>query len=900
MQLCDEKDEAGNCSDVEEIAAPVRVRPPPAPSTATSHAYPSSSAPGSSSSSSSSSPSSSLSPTVASGSGGPTRDYLEVSSDDDEEKEEEKQMMETPAPTRPLSSLHQPHQPASPSCSTSSSSPGPSSSPPAPESVAVNPAQRWEPVPVEGRFVQGKNARRPMYRCPVPGCSKKGSTGMSSAPSPDSSGAYEGTKAHVKHHISSVHNKDKPYPCTWPGCPQAFPTKRHLDDHRRTHTGEKPYVCTWPGCPKAFALQSNLTAHLLVHVHTGDKPYKCTADIAKCTKAYTSKHALLDHVAACHNGEPRWQCPHAECGEWFNSSSDRSLHVRQAHQGKTWACPVVGCDVQSHSPSVRAWHVLSVHQHGTPQYDAYMARQREYGANRRRRQRLARVQRAVAETMVRKKVEQDSGVQRDVQPLTKDEPRGIIGEYAESAYHAVRLANALPDTTTTDDHLTRRGVMRTPGQVVTQLYPEVKTVPIADAVGLPIRVLHLLSNSVHGHFGMNAAGTDTAVTLKALFAAMTVAGIRQGHVISDASPIITHPAWCAAVVDGADCRSVVNASVSAAIGSGALVLVAYGAQVRRCFTAERLRSLGVRRGRERRVGGLTVYDVVRSDDGCGLMVVECEHPSAHTDHQQVYSAVALTEQLCSGASDGPAERAIADIRREADDVAAHEELQALAVERGKGAGEVEASAGEAEPETERQPEAAQAEEQAAPVADLPRCHVLPFPLSPSPSPLPSLSLLSLRLSLHPLQLRLLRGVASAPRHSPFPLQLRALHLLQHGVAMRCGALLRGRLQRQRASGALHFVRLPWALEVPPLIALPLSYPPVPTPLPPPFHFTRGCTFSLLHPALPPPFLLRCLRVARVHTGPCGPMAPAPLLPPPPPSTHPLPLPLPLLLPLYPP
>ena len=133
---------------------------------------------------------------------------------------------------------------------------------------------------------------------------------------------------------------------------------------------------------------------------------------------------------------------------------------------------------------------------------------------------------------MKKKVEQDSGTQRDVQPLTKEEPRGIIGEYAESAYHAVRLANALPDTTTTDDHLTRHGVMQTPTQVVLRLYPEVKTVPIADAVGLPIRILHLLSNPVHANFGMNAAGTDTAVTLKALFAAMKVAGIRQGHVIS--------------------------------------------------------------------------------------------------------------------------------------------------------------------------------------------------------------------------------------------------------------------------------------------------------------------------------------------------------------------------------
>ena len=103
------------------------------------------------------------------------------------------------------------------------------------------------------------------------------------------------------------------------------------------------------------------------------------------------------------------------------------------------------------------------------------------------------------------------------------------------------------------------------------------------------------------------------------------------------------------------------------------------------------------------MGGLTMYDVVSSDDGCGLTVVEREHPSAHTNHQQVYRAVALTEQLCSGASDGPAERAIADISREADGVAAHEELQVPKDEQGEGEvkRKVEVAEGEEEEKMQR-------------------------------------------------------------------------------------------------------------------------------------------------------------------------------------------------------
>ena len=262
----------------------------------------------------------------------------------------------------------------------------------------------------------------------------------------------------------------------------------------------------------------------------------------------------------------------------------------------------------------------------------------EYNATKRERRRLARVQRAVAEAMVRKKVEQDSGVQRDVQTLTKDEPRGIIDEVRrvslprrptrqrparhhrhrrpphQARSHADAQSGRHPVVPGGEDGAHRRRRRPAHPRPPPAVRPRARELRHERGRHRHRRHAH---SAVRRHDGGPAS--------------------RQGHVISEASPIITHPAWCAAVVDGADCRPVVNASVSAAIGSGALVLVAYGAQVRRCFAAERLRSLGVRRGRERRVGGLTVYDVARSDDGCGLTVVECEHPSAHTNHQQVYS-----------------------------------------------------------------------------------------------------------------------------------------------------------------------------------------------------------------------------------------------------------------------
>ncbi|KAJ5996078.1 hypothetical protein N7522_007738 [Penicillium canescens] len=168
--------------------------------------------------------------------------------------------------------------------------------------------------------------------------------------------------SHLNHHVKSAHTGVRDYVCGRPGCGKSFVTGSRLRRHEAAHDGRDKFRCTeYPPCNETFRKHTTLQKHVTT-VHLKQKPYPCTrtdpVTNQRCQMAFDTAGNLRAHESRVH-AEKRFTC--AECSENLpDQSSDMNRtdnipsqdvtfptyallqdHIRIVHPPKCPHCPIV-------------------------------------------------------------------------------------------------------------------------------------------------------------------------------------------------------------------------------------------------------------------------------------------------------------------------------------------------------------------------------------------------------------------------------------------------------------------------------------------------------------------------------------------------------------------------------
>ncbi|CAO3654414.1 unnamed protein product [Mucor fragilis] len=108
----------------------------------------------------------------------------------------------------------------------------------------------------------------------------------------------------LKAHIAVAHNSKevKMFACEWPGCQYSSKQKQNVQFHYLTvHKKEKPYKCHYPGCNKEYSAHH----HLLVHQN---KVPQISCPFPGCKKTFGSKNSLRKHQKSRGKKRPVNRC----------------------------------------------------------------------------------------------------------------------------------------------------------------------------------------------------------------------------------------------------------------------------------------------------------------------------------------------------------------------------------------------------------------------------------------------------------------------------------------------------------------------------------------------------------------------------------------------------------------